>query len=234
MKKALKKAITAVALVAILTGCYVEDPGVLQNGTRSFDVADFNRLELGSGFDVKVQQGNYFEVVARGDQRNLQDLRSRVSSGVLTIDYSNYANRKHQTYITITLPSLRSIEFGGGSYSTITGFTEQEIIVHLSGGSYCEMNINVEAMTIVLSGASSLTLDGKGQTVEGNLSGASVLKAFTFPHQTAKIIATGASHAKVQVETSLVANASGASVIVYQGNPSVDAHTSGGSSIYHE
>lgn len=234
--KTIKNSISIIFLIAgiSLTGCYVEDPGFIQNGTQSFAVSDFNRLALGSGFDIKVQQGNYFEVVARGDQRNLRDLRANVESGILKIDYVNNTNRKHQTYITIVVPSLRGINFSGGSYSSVSGFDETKLDVHLSGASFCQLDANASDLVLTLSGASSLQLIGTGVSIDANLSGASVLQAFDFPHAASKVIATGASSAKIKVSTNLIANASGASVIIYRGNPSVDAYTSGGGSVHQE
>ena len=222
------------AMASVLTGCYVEDPGAIQNATQSFEVSGFTKLELGSGFDINVQQGPNFEVIARGDTRNLRDLHVRVESGVLVVDYDHYANRKHQTYFTITMPSLRGIDFSGGTYSTVSGFSEEEIYVNLSGGSFCKLDADIETLDMTISGASSLQLEGVGSEIDANLSGASVLRAFEFPHQSAKVVATGASSAKIVVSSNLVANASGASVIIYRGNPTVDAYTSGGGSVYHE
>jgi len=234
--KTLKNSIRMMLLAAgtLLIGCYVEDPGTIQNGTQSFEVTNFNRLELGSGFDIKVQQGLFFEVIARGDQRNLHDLDVRVQSGVLVIDYDHNSNRKHQTYITITMPSLRGADFSGGSYSVVSGFDETQLDINLSGAAFCQLYSNAEKLKLNLSGASSLQMMGTGVTIDGNLSGASVLRAFNFPHQSANVIATGASSAKLLVSSNLIANASGASVIIYRGNPTVDAYTSGGGSVYRE
>ena len=226
--------IITLALSTALTGCYVEDPGAIQNATQSFEVSDFNKLELGSGFDISVEQGPNFEVIARGDQRNLRDLDVRVVSGVLVVDYDHYATRKHQTYFTITMPSLRGVSFSGGSYSTVTGFEETQMDVNLSGGSFCKLTADVGELDLTLSGASSLQLSGNGELIDGNLSGASVLRAFDFPHQSSRVVATGASNAKIWVSGSLIANASGGSVIIYRGNPTVDAYTSGGGSVFHE
>jgi hypothetical protein len=96
------------------------------------------------------------------------------------------------------------------------------------------LTADAEALDVTISGSSSLVLVGSGNTLDGNLSGASVLRAFDFPHQTSKVVATGASSAKVLVSSNLIANASGASVIIYRGNPAVDAYTSGGGSVFRE
>lgn len=232
--KTVKISIILLAFGITLTGCYVEDPGSLQNGTETFEVSNFSRLEIGSGLDIKVQQGNHFEVIARGDQRNLRDLRVQVLSEVLVIDFEEHANRKYQTYLTITMPSLRSIDFSGGSYSTVSGFNETLLDIYLSGGSYCQLTADSENLDLTLTGASSLQLKGAGISLDGNLSGASVLRAFDFPHDSSKVVATGASSANVRVSNDLIANASGASVIIYRGNPAVDAYTSGGGFVYKD
>lgn len=210
--------------------CETEDPGPIQEIEREFSVSDFDRLEMGDAFNVNVTQGDFFEVTVRGDQRNVDDLIVRTEGSTLVIRYRNNRNRRYDTYIDITLPTLLSANFSGASDSRISGFDgEASFNLYLSGASVSQLDIDVADLNVNLSGASRLDVRGEGQKVDAELSGASSLKAFHFDADVVVVDAAGASDAQIMASTSLNAKASGASQIVYRGNPQVTSDVSGAS-----
>lgn len=234
MKNIFKKPLSFIALCAfLLTSCFNdEDPGPLQSDEKSFSVVDFDRLEMGSTLIINVDQGDFFSIHAKGDRRNLNDLEVFKDGNTLVIRFDEQANRRHDTYITITMPLLRSANFSGASNSKISGFTlDDSFGLYLSGASICQLSGAFEQMDLVLSGASIFTATGTGLTLDARLSGASVLDAFNYDVDEVEIEASGASQAKVYVNNLLNADARGASVISYRGDPSVYSNTSGGSSV---
>jgi hypothetical protein len=82
-----------------------------------------------------------------------------------------------------------------------------------------------------LSGASELIMTGEADALDTELSGASILSAFSFPVRTATMNAAGASSGQVRVSEELNAVASGSSSILYRGDPEVNADVSGNSSV---
>lgn len=218
---------------ALLSSCLeTEDPGPLQEVEREFNVVDFDRLEIGDALNINVEQGNFFEISVRGDRRNVDDLDVRKEGSTLVIEFEDNRGRRHDTYITITMPSILSANFSGASDSRISGFDDLEAFdLYLSGASVSQLNINAEELDVVLSGASYLTVRGEGEYLEADMSGASVLKAFHFLVTDADINASGASDADVTVDNNLKAIARGASVITYRGNPMVNSDVSGSSAV---
>jgi len=229
------KSLSALAILAValfLTACHTEDPGPLQEDRRDYSLEDFDRVEMGDAFDIEVRQGTFFKIRARGDERNLDDLEVKTEGTTLVIRYDNQKNRKHTTYIEITMPTLVQVNFSGATKSTVTGFTDLESLrVSLSGASKSEIEVDAAAMDIALSGASKLTLAGSGDELSVNASGASELQAFSYAVSTADVNASGASRCKVSVADKLRAVASGASSVIYRGSPTVDGDSSGGSKI---
>ncbi len=214
-----------------LTACHTEDPGPLQEDRKSFSVVDFDRLEMGSAFIIDVTQGSFFSIEARGDSRNVDDLKVYKDGNTLVVKYETHHNRKHDTFITITMPSLRSVNFSGASNSTVFGFTEDKVDMYLSGASVGQVNLEADDLNIVLSGASNLTLTGEGLKLTSEISGASTLNAFNFDVSEVKLNASGASKAHVFANDQLDVNASGASVVYYKGNPTISSSVSGASSV---
>src|SRR5688572_8325313 len=93
----------AIALFSLLTSCHNEDPGPLQEVHKDYSLIDFDRLEMGSAFNIEVEQGNEFRVRVEGDRRNIDDLEVYKSGSTLIIEFEDDANRHHDTYINITM-----------------------------------------------------------------------------------------------------------------------------------
>jgi hypothetical protein len=206
-----------VLIMMSLTACFDrEDPGPLQEEERNYTAADFNRIEMGDAFTVKVEQGTVFSVKAKGDRRNLDDLEVNTNGSTLRLKYNDSRNHKHTTYVTITMPLLEGVSFAGAVTAEITGFESEG-----------QFDVN-------LSGASDLHVSGKISVLDATISGASGLHAFGLETETAIIDASGASTAKVLVTKQLNAKASGASDIIYRGDPRVARSASGASTIEAE
>jgi hypothetical protein len=234
MKTLIETGLVNILIAGLLafSSCISDDPGPLQYGEREFSVDNFTRLDMGSAFNIQVQQGNEFRVEASGDVRNLDDLSVYTSRNSLIIHYDKNANRKHTTYIRITMPELLSVDFSGASISEIRGFTGQENLdITLSGASYAKVDCNYSSLNINLSGASVLNMLGTGEKLVAFISGASDLRGFDYPVKEARLDVSGASLGKVTVSTKLEATVTGASTVRYRGNPAVYPNVSGGSSL---
>ena len=225
-----------VLIAAIALGsCFVDDPGPRQETERQYSVVDFDRLEMGSGLHIDVVYGNFFSVKARGDRRNIDDLVVRTEGSTLVIDYRNFRERRHDTFIEITMPELHAVTFSGGSDSRVGGFSSAGgFDVYLSGGSVCQLNLDAHKLKAVLSGASYLKAGGTADELYADVSGASAFKAFNLPVATCTLLISGASDGEVTVTDVLQVTATGASHVVYRGNPSVSTEVSGSSSVHAE
>jgi hypothetical protein len=90
-----------------------------------------------------------------------------------------------------------------------------------------QLDGEVTELNFLLSGASQLRLNGKGQNLKGTISGASLLSAFSYSSEQAELIVSGASSGKVSVAKQLEVNASGASLVLYRGNPQLEVEVTG-------
>lgn len=214
---------------------HAEDPGPLQEMEKEFNETDFDRLEIGDALRVDVEQGNFFEISVRGDRRNINDLEVFKQGSTLVIRFDEWEERRHETYVTITMPSIVGANFSGASNSRISDFEDIATFdLYLSGASVSQVDIEASEFNTVLSGASVLNLRGSASTMKAEVSGASTLKGFNFPVVTADISVTGASHGSITVADQLKAVANGASSVTYRGNPTVQSDVSGASSVNKE
>jgi Putative auto-transporter adhesin, head GIN domain len=231
--KALRIALAIPFLAVLLTSClYEEDPGPIQELEKEYAILDFDRLEMGDAFVITVEQSDIFSVNVRGDRRNLDDLDVDKIGTTLRIRFRHHENRQYATYITVTMPYVKGINFSGATTSTVTGFTEiAELDFTLSGASVSQLNIASQQLRLNLSGASKLTATGHATSLQATVSGASIYSGFGLTADDAIVDASGASKINVMAATKLNATASGASMILYRGTPTVNSSVSGASSI---
>lgn len=219
---------TLVLISLLLTSCYEEDPGPRQSDSRSYALVDFDRIDAGDELIITIQQGSSFSIEAEGDRRNVDDLLVFKNGTSLVLRFKHYQKRQYNTSINITLPNLTGVDFSGAVNARISGFTNiNRFDLSLSGASLAQMDVEASELYISLSGASQLRLNGKGQNVNGIISGASLLSAFSYPFAQVALIVSGASSGKVSVAEHLEVNASGASLVLYRGNPQLEVEVTG-------
>jgi hypothetical protein len=206
-----------------------------QQSKRTFNVSGFDKLDMGSAFVITVTQAGNYRVEVEGREQDLKDLVVKVSNGRLDIGYPNnwggWKNRK-EVYVNITMPKLVEVDFSGASKSKVSGFSSEKMDISVSGASQATFDIDAKNLVLDCSGASGLTITGDGQSLSADISGASSINAYDFKVATANIDASGASGAKVNVSSKIIAEASGASNVRYKGGASsVVANTSGAGSV---
>ena len=220
-----------IVLIPLILACDREDPGPLQEVQKDFVVTDFDRLEMGSGFRIRVDQANSFSVKVKGDRRNVDDLEVFKQGNTLVIEFEDDKDRHHETYIDITMPWLTAVNFFRRQRVKDPWVRSEEVDIYLSGASVCQVDATFSKVDVVISGGSEVLLFGDGVDLVGELSGASSLKAFDYPVRTATMELSGASSGKVTATETLDVTAGGASSVLYRGEPSVVANTSGGSAV---
>ena len=104
----------------------------------------------------------------------------------------------------------------------------------MSGASVCQLDVDPIRLDAVVSGASYLNLRGNAVEMYADLSGSSALKAFNLPVTRAHISLSGGSDAEVAVAENLKVVASGASHLIYRGDPALTSDVSGGSAIHRD
>jgi hypothetical protein len=209
-----------------------EDEGPMQYDERSYAIESFASIDARDALTIEVKQGAYFDIEARGDRRNLNDLVVRKSGNTLLLYFDEWENRQHETYVTIILPTLTNVSFSGATNAEIEGFdSENTFSLSLSGASIASVNSHAQEMVLDLSGASVLQISGSTQQYNAKISGASSLKAFGLTSTTASLSVSGASSARVTVSEQLQAIVNGASNVIYRGNPQIESDVTDSSSL---
>jgi hypothetical protein len=213
----MKQLFYAVIVLLSLSSCQKEG---LETITRTMNVVNFSKLNLGSNFDINVKQGVTFSVTTTGRERDVNDLRADIQSGELKINYNNFIEKRKPVTVTITMPSLTQFEFTGNSRIDVSGFTETVVVNgNVNGNSKATIRMNAPEFKVDVSGNSDLTLTGQASKVDAKASGSSFIDTYAVPAIRGNTEASGNSKIKVFASADLFASASGNSHIYFKGNP---------------
>ncbi|UCH42942.1 MAG: DUF2807 domain-containing protein [Dehalococcoidales bacterium] len=254
--------ILLVALLVFSTGCITivgigDGPLISGSGsleTRDMDYDDFTKIEVGYAFKADITKSTSFSVSITLDDNLFEYLVIQQAGDTLRINLDpNHSYRSTTQRAEITLPELHGLELSGASRGEISGFSSADTLqleasgassltiddvragstrFNVSGASRVSGSITITEGDFIVSGASSVDLDGTATDIQVDASGASVIRLSEFAVNNASIDLSGASSATVNVSEQLDVHASGASRVVYSGNPSLGSvSVSGGSTI---
>lgn len=233
----MKNLFLGLALVVAFASCEKEKRDCPSSTEKTFNQSGFARISAGETFTINVKQGTSFSIKAKGCSNELNDLVLSDQNGTLTIRYNQYKSDRYRVDFDITLPTLSSIALDGAATGTVTGSGQQTSFMKavLSGTAKCTIEQLPVLVDAELSGASELTLNGTAPDLIAHLSGDAKLNAYTANFSDADVYTSGTASAKVVVQQSLFAQATGDSRIYYKGNPAnVNAEQSGTAKVIHE
>lgn len=214
---------SALGVVAlVVAGCEADfDIGIESIGgsgeveTRTFELADASRIDVGNGFEVSVVVAPGADTVAvvTIDENLFEKLEVEVSDGELTIGTKPgvVVHSRSASKVEITIGSLSALDLSGGSQAVLEG-------------------VEAEAFDLELSGGSRVDIEGSVDQLELDASGGSNVDAKELLVRSADVDLSGGSSAVLSVSQDLDVDASGGSDVRYIGNPSVNTDLSSGSS----
>ena len=206
---------------AFLAGCDNEMPDYYDS--RTYDLKNFDAVELGDALQIEIVQSNNFSVVASGETPDLEDLELRVENGVLLGNYRHGSRSHKRTRLVIFMPQLSAAVLEAATDTKVIGFTAPQdmLFLRISGASTARVDGNFGVLEARMDGASDLILTGESDVLDVVVGGASHLKAAEFITTAATIEVGGASEAFVSVRDRLEGSVQGNSFLRYHGNPQI-------------
>ncbi|CAN5303880.1 hypothetical protein BH09BAC1_BH09BAC1_04420 [soil metagenome] len=143
----------------------------------------------------------------------------------------DWAIFRKQVQVWVYTAEIEKVIITGHSKGQIGGFSTPNLHVEAAGASECRLSVGAAKLTLRISGASNMEVEGTAIELDAEAAGASELEAFKLVATNARVHTSGASSAEVLVQNDLHAESNGASSIDYKGSPKVSSSTSGSSSI---
>jgi hypothetical protein len=239
----MKKTAIIIAVVVVVVAAGISTafilrgwPGILTGSgnfeTRQYDFADFTTVEVSSAFEFEVRQSNAFSINITADDNVIDYVQVTEDGQTLTIGLRNApAFRLVTVKASITMPQLRGLTVSGASRGSISGFSSAEDVnMTVSGASRVTGDMSAGNIEFDVSGASTVQLQGAADDMVADVSGASHLSLDDFTVDSADVNISGASSGTVHLTGRLDADVSGASRLLYIGEPTMgDISVSGAS-----
>jgi hypothetical protein len=238
----MKKAVFLSLILALsLTSCYIDGwgTGISGNGNvveENRDVDGFTEVEVNTGIDVYLTQGNEFDVVVEADE-NLQEVILTELKGdrlVIRTDHVNIRNAKAKK-VHVTLPELTGLKISSaGDCVGQTPFECRDLRLSISSAGDLSLEVDADRIDLDISSSGDAKLSGSARELDASLSSAGNLNAFDLVAGIVDVTVSSAGDAKVHATDEISMNASSAGNIYYRGDAQVVySNSSSAGSIVH-
>lgn len=180
-----------------------EASGSSATGSRSFALADFDRVTLRGSDDVNVITGKSFSVSATGPESALDQLEIVVEDGVLKIGrkpgsswhigWSRKGDRGAK--ITVTMPAIRGASLAGSGDMAVDSAATDAFKVSLAGSGDLKVgNVQAKSVDLNLAGSGNIEIAGRAGSIDISSAGSGNVAAGAVEAETADISLAGSGN----------------------------------------
>lgn len=205
--------------------------------TVSRTTPEYDKIEVGGSFDVKLISGKEGTLTIKGDENLVELLKTEVVNGTLKVRFERgkmiQYNYKSTLEITIPFEQINGLSFSGsGNFFGKDIITTENLEVEIAGSGNVKFESNTTNTKIERSGSGNLNIKGKTKNLEIESTGSGNANASELLAENVVASQTGSGNIKVNCSKKLVARSTGSGSIIYKGNPEkVDKSSSGSGSI---
>lgn len=229
----------ACALTVVISSCVIDDGHrVRGNGqvhSKTFDLKDFDQLDIDLAATVILKQDPAFEVRIETDNNLLSNIEVNTEAHTLKINekdnFSLKATKGIKIYIS--MPVVKQLTLSSAASLKTENKIEQDqpLRLDINEASSATVALKTPEVNIKVSEASTLVVSGETRDVKGQVNEASTLRGYDLKAENTNIEANEASTANVFASVQLTAQANEASSISYMGNPQVNSNSNSAGSV---
>lgn len=220
-----------ILVLLAFTACnqLIGERGNEERVTKEITIESFEKIEVSGAFEIKLTPSESNVVIIEVDENLLRYIDIAVRGNRLFIDTDRRLNSRKGIKIEVPVKELRGISSSGASdIESSEPISSSEINIEVSGAGKLDLKLDVKLVTLELSGATLVYLEGVAERLEVDMSGAGSLAAEGFEVQDCTVDISGVGHVLVNVSGSLDAQVSGLGKVEYLGEPqSVKGDVSG-------
>lgn len=215
-----------------------------QRDTVNYELDAFKKLDVSRAIDVTVYSSDEYKVILSVNERLADDVIVKVDGDTLKMSVKNSIDSifSNEVSAEVYMPIISEIDLSSASDMTIDedmAFEDhlkmdvdsasklilygnvQKADIEVGGASDLYGSIQADEMKLEIHGASKAEIEGYSDRLDLDLSGASDANMDQFEANELKADISGASKAHLVVRESLESEVSGASDLLYEGNPSL-------------
>lgn len=175
--------------------------------SQTYELRDFDRIEVAGVYDLDVNVGPEFSVVISGPETEMSRVEASVKNGVLVLDQTKHERglkklRREGVSAAISLPALAALEVSGVVDGEVEG-------------------VSADNFSVDLSGVGDLEISGACASLEARVSGVGDLDAENLECKNVKVVVSGVGDATVFASESVEASISGMGKIDVYGSPAI-------------
>jgi len=201
---------------------------------RERTVSSFDGIKVSTGIDVYLRQGDKESIAVEADENLHEYILTEVRDGVLHVYSEANIRDAKMRRVYVTMKEVKSLKTSSaGDIIGETPIKGDEIEIGASSAGDISVEIYAKTLEVDISSSGDVKLSGEAETLNAELSSAGDLEAFGLKVKEAEVEVSSAGDAKLNVSERLVARASSAGDITYEGNPKyLDAHSSSAGGIH--
>jgi hypothetical protein len=226
----MKKAIIIIAIVvAVVVICTSLILGGWLGGlfgsrnleTEEYAFTNFTKVEISTAFEFEIKQSSSYSINVTANDNVIDYVQVSQDGQTLKIRVGTVPRLGFVTLrASVTMPQLRGLTVSGASRGTVYDFSSTEgVNITVSGASRVTGDITAGNVEFDISGASTIQLEGSANDMVAVVSGASRFNLGGFTVNNADVNISGASSGTVNLNGRLDADLSGASTLLYIGEP---------------
>lgn len=235
MKKLLLSLVIMLALNA-----FAQDAKVITDANATVRTlnAGFTAVEVSSGINLYITQGNAEAIAVSATEQKYQDrIKTEVVNGVLKIYYDNKGvtwkpgDRKLKAYVSCK--TLQSLNTSAGSVTIVIGNIQAENFkLDVGSGSDFTGALQVKTLVTNVNSGASVKISGKADKLIIDVSSGADFKGYDLVVDFCEAKASSGAEIHVTINKELSARASSGADIKYKGTGLIrDIKTSGGGSV---
>lgn len=201
----MRKSLAAVvAASAAVSGCHVAqgDDGTL--ASRTYQVGNFQQIEVAGPYNVQVRTGSNPGVTANGPAKLLDRTVVEVEGGKLVIrserqrGWLHFGSSHGSANFTVTVPQLKGATIAGSGGILVDHVTGDEFTGTIAGSGGLELaSTDVQALKLTIGGSGGVkTGTGKAKSAEYEIAGSGGIDAAGISAEQAKVSIAGSGSVK--------------------------------------
>ena len=219
------------SLVLSLTGCetWVDGNGTPATETRPLD--GFSSVDSKGDFDVRVEQGDSFQVAINIDSNLMPLVETRVTGSILEITSDHHLETNLPgPHVTVRMPEVSAAELSGSGRLTVRSVQPTHpIALQLSGSGTVDFDGTATVVNVEVSGSGEVNLAGKADEVTLDLSGSGVIDAANLLAQSGSVTLAGSGNVRASINGPADVSLSGSGEVDLYGDVRLEQSSKTGS-----
>jgi len=218
-------------MIAVVTLLFLNSfmmPDIPKEDVRKLNT--FSGIGISVHADVFYTPGNTHEIRIEGDDRDVDDLITKVKDGFLQVKYDDWRTKRSKLTIYITSKELEAVKISGScQFKSGDPITADEMDLAMSGsGGIMFEKLEADEVDVKISGSGDIELmNGSADELDAKISGSGKLNAETFEVSEFSAAISGSGSVRITAKEELDVKISGSGKVYYHGTPRVNSVSSG-------